>query len=44
MIRHHANRVMTARLVDAADAKNRADSQAVSLQTGWLVAVSSAPV
>jgi len=42
--RHQANNVMAAKLVDAADARNRADSQTVSLHTGWFVALNSAPV
>src|SRR5262249_41643499 len=41
---HHAIRVMVARPVEAAEARNSGASQVVSLHIGWLVALSSAPV
>src|SRR5262245_34192424 len=42
--RHQAINVIAARLVEAADARNNGDSQTVSLQTGWLVALNRPPV
>ncbi len=40
---HHAMKVIVAKLVEAADAKNSGASQVVSLHSGWLVALSKAP-